>query len=283
MKFALSTLGLPGTPVDDVLRLAADSGFDGVELHSRPEGPVHPGTGTAERARITARSAEAGLTVLSVAAPVRAAGGDEDGPVIEELGEAVRLAADLGAPYVRVLPGGGALPGNAFPGGGAPPAEEADVVAARRLAAVAPEAADRGVRILLETRGSHPRGADVARITGLVGHRAVGVVWDPAHTRHAGEEPHETLPVLAPHLGYVRVKDSAPDGEAAAAGDAAPPPGGAAVPPLRAAVRALRSHGYDGWLCWEHEQQWHADAPGPGPLAAAARNRLAELADGPAA
>ncbi|MFE1781190.1 sugar phosphate isomerase/epimerase family protein [Streptomyces sp. NPDC059506] len=274
MKFALSTLGLPGTPVDDVLRLAADSGFDGVELHSRPEGPVHPGTGAAERARITARSAEAGLTVLSVAAPVRAAGGDEDGPVIEELGEAVRLAADLGAPYVRVLPGG-ALPGDAFPGGalpgvGAPSAEEADVVAARRLAAVAPEAADRGVRILLETRGSHPRGADVARITGLVGHRAVGVVWDPAHTRHAGEEPHETLPVLAPHLGYVRVKDSAPDG------DAAPPP-------LRAAVRALRSHGYDGWLCWEHGEQSYADAPEPGRPAAAARNRLAALADGSAA
>lgn len=266
MKFALSTLGVPGMPLDDVLRLAAGSGFDGVELRCHPEDPVHPGIGAAERAGTAARFAEAGVAVLSVAAHVLVADGDEDDLVVEALGEAVRLAADLGAPYVRVLPGGGALR-----------AEEADAVAARRLAGAAPAAADRGVRILLETHDPHPRGADVARITGPVGHHSVGAVWDLAHTWHAGEEPYETLPVLAPHLGYVRIGDAAPEG------DAAQPPGGG-VPPVRAAVRALRSDGYDGWLCWEYgKKQRHADgAPGPDPLPSAARERLAALADGSA-
>lgn len=50
MKLAFSTLGVPGLPVADVVRLAAEHGYQGVELRTHPEEPVHPGLTPAERA-----------------------------------------------------------------------------------------------------------------------------------------------------------------------------------------------------------------------------------------
>ncbi|MFE4717661.1 sugar phosphate isomerase/epimerase, partial [Streptomyces sp. NPDC056728] len=50
MKLAFSTLGVPGLPLADVVRLADDHGYHGVELRAHPEEPVHPGLGLTERA-----------------------------------------------------------------------------------------------------------------------------------------------------------------------------------------------------------------------------------------
>ena len=45
MKLAFSTLGVPGLPLPDVLRLATTHGYHGVELRTHPEEPVHTGLG----------------------------------------------------------------------------------------------------------------------------------------------------------------------------------------------------------------------------------------------
>lgn len=201
MRYAFSTLGVPGMPVPEVLRLATGAGYQGVELRAHPEEPVHPLLGARERAAVRGQFADAGVEILAVAgyaqvAAARDAAGEEE--LAQELAELVRLAADLGAPYVRV-----------FPGGGDRPAAEADADAARRLAAVAPLAAERGVRVLMETHDSHGTGAAAARVLGLVGHRRVGALWDVLHSWLGGEEPVDTHAALAPHLGYVQVKDVA--------------------------------------------------------------------------
>lgn len=253
MKLAFSTLGVPGMPLHDVARLARTYGYDGVEVRAHPEEPVHPGISPAQRAAAAVGFAEAGVEILAVAgyAQVAAAGPDE--PVLAELDGLVRLAADLGAPYVRVFPGGGELP-----------APEADAVAARRLAAVAPLAADTGVRVLLETHDSHRRAQDAVRILGPVGHGNIGALWDVLHTWLGGEEPADSYPPLAPHLGYVQLKD------VASAEETSPLPLGSGVLPLGAFVGTLSRAGWDGWLCWEYEKRWHpqaADFPqlaGPG-------------------
>ncbi|GHF36165.1 hypothetical protein GCM10010218_17090 [Streptomyces mashuensis] len=253
MKLAFSTLGVPGLPVPDVARLATAHGYDGVELRAHPEEPLHPGTGPAERAAAVREFEAAGVSVLAVAGYARVAAAGPDEPVLDELAGLVRLAADLGAPYVRV-----------FPGGGSRPAAEADADAARRLGAVAPLAADAGVHVLLETHDSHRRAQDVVRVLGPVGHHHVGALWDVLHTWLGGEEPAVSFPALAPHLGYVQVKD------VASAEDTAPLPLGSGVLPLGACVGALSRSGWNGWLCWEYEKRWHphaADFPqlaGPG-------------------
>ena len=260
MRLAFSTLGVPTMPVDDVVRLAADHGYHGVELRASDEGPVHPGLASGERARVARQFADARVEVLTVAAYARVAAAGEDEPVLEAVREAVRLAADLGAPYVRV-----------FPGGGDQPADTADALAARRLAAVAQDADRAGVRVLLETHDSHRGGADVSRVLGRVGHRAAGAIWDVMHTWLAGEQPSTTYPELAPYLGYVQVKDIA------SAEDTTPLPLGDGVLPLAETVEVLSRADWDGWLCWEYEKRWYPQAAELTGLLGPAREHLTRL------
>ncbi|MEU6541873.1 sugar phosphate isomerase/epimerase family protein [Streptomyces sp. NPDC046859] len=261
MKLAFSTLGVPGLPLPDVLRLASAHGYHGVELRAHPEEPVHPGLGPGERADVAAEFKAAGVEPLGVAGYTRIAAPGDDGPVIEEVRTLVDLAHDIGAPYVRVLPG--ADPEQA--------PEATDAIAARRLGTAAEYAADSGVRVLLETHDSHRAAADAMRVLGLVGHRNVGALWDVMHTWLAGEQPAESYAALAPHLGYIQVKDIA------TADDTAPLPLGAGVLPLAECVEVLSRHGWDGWLCWEYEKRWHEDAAPLEGLLDTGRDHLSRL------
>jgi len=223
---------------------------------------VHPGLGPDERARVAAEFKAAGVEPLGLAGYTRVAAPGDDEPVLAEIRALLDLARDLGAPFVRVFPGADAV---------GRPSEEADAVAARRLGVAAELAADAGVRILLETHDSHRTGADAIRILGPVGHRHVGALWDVMHTWLGGEQPSETYAALAPHLGYVQVKDIA------SADDATPLPLGAGVLPVAEVVEVLSRHGWDGWLCWEYEKRWYESAaPLPG-LLGAGRDHLARL------
>ena len=105
MRLAFSTLGVPGLPVPEVLRLATDNGFHGVELRAHPEEPVHPGLGLTERVEVVERFRDAGIGILCVAGDPRVAESGEDEPVLTRLRALLELARDLGAPYVRVFPG----------------------------------------------------------------------------------------------------------------------------------------------------------------------------------
>ncbi|MGA4848958.1 sugar phosphate isomerase/epimerase family protein [Streptomyces sp. G5(2025)] len=244
MKFAFSTLGVPGLPIPDVLRLATDHGYQGVELRAHPEEPVHPGLGLVERADVAAEFKAAGVEILTVAGYARVAAPGDDEPVLDELNSLVGLARDLGAPFVRVFPGGGTDQDEA----------EADATAARRLGTAARYAADAGVRVLVETHDSHRTGADVTRVLGTVGHRQVGAVWDVMHTWRGGESPADTFAALSPYLGYVQVKDIA------SADDTTPLALGAGTLPLAECVGVLSAEGWDGWLCWEYEKRWYEQA-----------------------
>ncbi|HWU05835.1 MAG TPA: sugar phosphate isomerase/epimerase family protein [Streptomyces sp.] len=257
MKLAFSTLGVPGMPVADVVRLAAGNGYQGVELRAHPEEPVSPRLDPAGRAAVAEEFKRGGVEILAVAGYVKVAAEGEDEPVIAELAELVELARDLGAPYVRV-----------FPGGGEQDPADADAIAARRLGAAAPHAADMGVRILLETHDSHRAGADVARVVGTVGHGQIGAVWDVMHTWLAGEEPVASHAVLAPHLGYVQVKDIA------SAEDTTPLALGSGTLPLKACLDVLDQ---DSWVCWEYEKRWYAGAAELPEMLAAGREHLLRL------
>ncbi|WP_330175754.1 sugar phosphate isomerase/epimerase [Streptomyces sp. NBC_01498] len=261
MNLAFSTLGVPGLPIPEVAALAARTGYQGVELRAHPEEPVHTGLDARERASVVEEFARHGIRILTVAGYARVAAEDADEQSKgRELDDLVLLARDLGAPYVRV-----------FPGGGEQDPEAADATAARRLAAAAPLAAESGVRILLETHDSHRTGADAMRVLGLVGHPQVGAIWDVMHTWLGGERPVTSHASLSPHLGYVQVKDIA------SADDTTPLPLGAGVLPLGECVGLYAGDGDDGWLCWEYEKRWYPDAPDLPGLLTAGRAHLEEL------
>ncbi|MFJ5674980.1 sugar phosphate isomerase/epimerase family protein [Streptomyces sp. NPDC093097] len=263
VRTAFSTLGVPGMPVAEVVRLAVACGYQGVELRAHPEEPVHPGLGARERAAVRGRFAAAGVAVPAVAGYARVAaecaGAGAEAALAHELAELVLLAADLGAWYVRV-----------FPGGGGRPPERAEADAVRRLCAVAPLAAERGVRVLLETHDSHRTGAAAARIVAAVDHPHVGALWDVLHSWLGGETPTATRTALGRHLGYVQVKD------VASARELTPLPLGAGVLPLAEVVAALGPAG-GGWLCWEYEKRWYPEAAALPGLLRAGRAHLERL------
>ncbi|MFE7773011.1 sugar phosphate isomerase/epimerase family protein [Streptomyces sp. NPDC057445] len=241
MKLAFSTLGVPGMPVPEVAALAAATGYHGVELRADAEEPVHPGIGTRERAAVVAEFDRAGVEILTVAGYVRMAAAGDDEAVHQDLDGLLRLAKDLGAPYIRV-----------FPGGGDQDQDSADATAARRLAAAAETAADLGVRILLETHDSHRTGAAVSRVLGTVGHLHAGALWDVLYPWLEDEPPVATHAALSPFLGYVQVKD------VASPQDLTPLLLGSGVLPL---AECLALTGEDGWVCWEYEKRWHPEVP----------------------
>ncbi|MDF5752657.1 sugar phosphate isomerase/epimerase family protein [Spongiactinospora sp. TRM90649] len=236
--FAVSTLGMPGLGLDEVCRVAKNARCDGLELRAHPGTGVRAGMGHAALAKARGLLAWAGLTALSVAGYVKIAADAPDDEVLAALRADIGLAADLGARFLRVFPGGDG--------------ERDWEPAARRLRAVAPLARETGVRVLIETHDSHPTGVAVRRILDATGEpETTGAIWDVLHTWRHGETPAATYAALHGHLGYVQIKDAAPD--------LTPVPLGEGDVPLTEVRAALAEGGYDGWISLEWERAWHPE------------------------
>jgi sugar phosphate isomerase/epimerase len=239
-RAAFSTLGCAGWPLEDVVALARDEGWQGVELRAAPQEPVSVELTASERADVRRVLAEAGVTPLAVASYVEVDGPGADAEVLDELRAHVALAHDLGAPFVRIFPGG--------------PSQ--DGAAARRLATVGELLhAYPGVAVCLETHDSCARGADVARVLGAAGgDPQVRAIWDVQHPWLAGEPIEETARALAGRLGYVQICD------VTSLDDHTPCPLGSGVIPLDRFRDTLERIGYDGWVSLEWPSYWYPSA-----------------------
>lgn len=246
-RLAFSTLGCPEADLAEVLSLANRYRFDGVELRAQPGQPVHVGLSRAERQEAGGRLRDAGITPLSVASYVKVATPDaEDGDVIEDGIAHLQLAADLGADFLRVFPGGDLRPDDVA---------AQDQRASRRLAGLAAAAEDLGVTLALETHDSHGRAADVARILDHPGCDGVRVIWDVLHTWLGEETPAQSLAALGARMAYVQVKD-VPSRDTLT-----PVLMGTGVLPLVDVASQLNDNAYDGWVSWEYERAWHPEQP----------------------
>lgn len=266
-SLAFSTLGCPGLPLARVADLAVRHGFSGVELRAADGEPVHIGLDPSARRDAAAALAARRVLPLSVASYVRVAASgpgkeednDEDNDEDKEEDEEIvsagiahgRLAADLGAPFLRVFPGGPVRAGGAAHGRAG--TVDADRAAVRRLCGIRDGLADTGVTVALETHDSHPRGTDIARLLD----RCPGVmaIWDVLHTWRAGEPAAETLAAVGTRLAFVQVKD------VVSRADPTPLPPGDGALPLAEVAEALRAIDYRGWVSWEYERAWFPRQP----------------------
>ncbi|GAB1822329.1 sugar phosphate isomerase/epimerase family protein [Herbidospora sp. RD11066] len=177
MRFAISTLGLPGAPLSEAVDMAVRHGVEGLELRLHEDAPLD------------CDPREAGLEVVSLCGYIRIARPGPDEPVIAALREQLALADRFGALGVRVFPGGTDLD-----------------AAVRRLQAVAGET---HARVLVETHDDMATGAAVGALLDRFGRpEAAGVIWDILHPWRNGEAPADTLAALGPHLAYVQIKDA---------------------------------------------------------------------------
>jgi len=248
---------MPGAGLDEICRVLSDGGCGGVELGAGEGQPVHVGLTRSERTAVRRRLSEARLAPLAVSSYVKLCAPGDDDAIVDDVVAHADLAADLGAPGVRVFPGG--TGGHSGPMNGDTPGHKGpmsgdDERGRRRLAAAAEIAGRRGVRVFVETHDSHPRGADVVRL--VDGVEGAGVIWDFVHPWRSGEEPKATYDAVGPWLAYVQLKDAVPPLER-------PVPAliGSGAVPLDAIRAVLAEHGYDGWWSVEWEKAWFPDIP----------------------
>ncbi|PSL52732.1 sugar phosphate isomerase/epimerase [Saccharothrix carnea] len=244
-RFAVSTLGAPGVPLRDTARLAADHGCHGLEIRVHPDEEVHIGMSPAQADRCREQVADAGLEIACLAGYPKVCA---PGPVIPELRALIELAVRLGAPAIRVFPGG--------QGTGD------DGRAMDHIAAVLPDLRAANIRLLVETHDSHATGEAALRLVEpFHDPKHVAVLWDAVHPWRAGEPPPRTRAVLAEYLGYFQVKDVATD-------NPTPLPPGSGHVPLTDCAHALAD--WSGWVSLEWERAWYPDiAPLQTPLSAA--------------
>ena len=242
-RFAVSTLGMPGAPVREAARVAAEHGCHGLEIRAHPDEEVHIGLSGSRIDRVRGEIADQGLVVACLAGYAKVCAPGPDEPVIAELRALIDLAHRIGAPSVRVFPGGDRDPHD-------------------RIGAVLDDLRSAGVRLLVETHDFHPTGEAAVRLVEPFGEPdLVAVLWDVLHPWRHGEEPARTRKVLGEYLGYFQVKDADQTLTPVA-------PGEGSVP---LAECGERLRGWSGWVSLEWEKAWYPEiAPVDGPLDAAA-------------
>ena len=257
-RLTVSTLGTPGESLETVLGWLVDAGISAVELRLSAGEFTDPAVTARELTKLRGRLDDAGVAVSGIASYVRVASDANDEMVTGALAHAMRLAADLGAPVVRVFPGAPTAPAayDQIPKL-AEPTELVDERAARRLNAVAGIAEELGVHPVLETHDSHPRGEDIRRILQRVT-GPVGAIWDLMHPWRVGEPLERTWETLSPWIvnnrGGVQVKDAnLPE-------DATPLAIGDGTMPTQQFGNLLRSAAFEGTVCLEWERTWHPHA-----------------------
>ncbi len=245
MKIAFSTLGCPDFSWSEMTTMAKDLGFDGIEVR---------GLGAQINAAMATPFTEARLPetlkklrmlrleipCLSSDCCLKDANQAEENK--KELLSYIKLAENLGTPYIRVLADRDI----------APEGEVSDDEVIRQLLSVMPEAENAGVTLLIETNGVY---ADTDRLRSLlekIPSDFVGALWDLHHPyRIMDESPEKTIQNLGAYIKHVHIKDSVKteDGisyRMVGEGDL----------PLSEMLFALSSINYDGYVSLEWVKRW---------------------------
>lgn len=253
MRFAYSTLACPGRRLEEALELGALAGYEGVELRLVDGELIDPAMSAQDRRRVARTCGQAGLPVAAVDSSLRVAAAADPGATLAELGAFLELAAEWGAPVVRVF--GGELPGD--PGA----RQERLAAAARILERASDRAGELGIQVGVETHDAFLAAATVAELLALVQSRWIGAVWDSHHPCRAGETASDAYDALGSRLCLAQVKDAARTG-------AGPDSWrlvllGEGDVPVREVIRLLITGGYQEWVSVEWEKHWHPEIEEP--------------------
>lgn len=242
MKLSFSTLGCHEWEIDQIIEAARANGYDGVELRHYQGSldlPKIIGEFPGGPAEFRRRFARAGVEICCVDTSVVLSEPDTSVTDGEQL---MDLALALGAPYIRVF-GGDVQEGETR--------EECLKRAADKLSRLGKRAAQRGLRVLLETHDAFSSGAQVSELLDTVGEEGVGALWDLHHPYRMGESPAETARLIGGRSYHTHIKDSNKDGGYTLLGEG--------DVPLRELVGELHKVGYDGYISLEWERAWHPE------------------------
>ena len=248
MKVSFSTLACPDLSWDEITSMAADLGFDGIEIRGLGNDifAVHAQPFTDKELPATIEKLQSMLIEIpcfSTNCCLKFAEKKEEN--IAEITEYIKLASKVGTPYIRILADLSAAPNG----------DVDDDVVIGQLKELIPVAEAHGVTMLVETNGVY---SDTARLRQLLEHTAsdhVAALWDFHHpARFAGESAEQTITNLGAFIKYVHIKDSVMEnGEVKyrlmGEGDLA----------IDEMMLALRSINYEGFVSLEWVKRWAGD------------------------
>ena len=257
MKYSFMSFSCPKATFAEMLELARRFGYDGIEprIDAKHHHGVELKTKAQSRADIRRAAAEAGVAICCIATSSKFADPREAAQQVEVLRRAIDLAADVGAPRVRVF--GGKIPEGLS-------RDQAARHVAEALRSAADAAAARGVTICMETHDDWCDPTHVAAVMQQANHAAVAVNWDIMHpVRFAGWTMERAFEVLRPWIRHVHFHDGSKN-----PADRELRPVGQGDIDHRTAVRLLLTTAYEGYLSGEWIDWQPADVHLPRELAA---------------
>lgn len=252
IRTSFSTVACPTWTLERVARMAAELGFDGVELRTfgyDSRSFVCDPLMTSAR-KVASTFADLGVDLCGLASSISL-----DQPVRPHVvgrtflfdqeritRQATRLvdyASMVGAQTVRVF-------------GFEVPEGEKRITSTRliagRLGAIADHARHRGVTIVLENGGSFRTAEDLREIIDMVDSPLLGACYNNAVGHAAGDDYGKAIRTLGRRLKVARLKD---------VGEHGCVPMGTGDSDAKAFVDALVSYGhFDGWLNYEWDAAW---------------------------
>ncbi len=235
MKLSFSTNGWEAYSWNEWLDAAEDMKLHGVEVYAPQDSEALPGRGGPFHVYARAATVRA-LLDRRLSVPNLDSGVDlSDVRCVEDLRGLIALAADLRVPCVSACS-----------------AHDDEAAVREHIAALLPDAADKGVTLLVKTKHAY---ASTERLRDLMNCFAcdeLAVLWDMHETcRNGHETAAETIKNLGAYVRHVHLHDSGDDGAPALIGEG--------TLNLRALMEALSSINYDGFISLEWRPEWMED------------------------
>lgn len=205
MRYSLMSFSFPKLPLAEALAYAARLGYEGLEPRpgwNHAHG-IELATDVAGRARLKAMVKDSGMTLSALAPGCRFAIPAKLEKQLAEAAAYIDLAADVGAPRLRVF------------GGELDPSIERDTAiknVAEALKSLVPQARARGITLCMETHDSWTSPDHVVAVLERVNDPCVRAVWDIMHpVRTSGWTMRTAWERLRPWIDHVHVHDGSLD------------------------------------------------------------------------
>lgn len=247
MKLSYSTLACKDWEIEKVINFAVENNYAGVELRAK-EPHLSIDYNQEERKKIKELFSENKLEIPCITAYTRF--GYQDYSIrqdnIEQLKKIIDLAADIGADYIRTF---GPAPESTFS------LEEVIAWIRESFLEIDDYAAEKGVKVLLESHDELCQGKDLIKIFEGSGLKSCGLLWDVAHSVRAGEKMVETISYIKDYIYHIHIKDwielnNAEDHYVLL---------GAGELEINKLLRFLKDINYSGYLSLEWEKMWHPE------------------------
>jgi sugar phosphate isomerase/epimerase len=250
MKISFSTLACPDWSVQQIVQIAANCGYDGVELRF-VEGEdslwkLPAFTHDLSETKMLLNDHRLAIPCVDTSCRFHWVEEQERKRWIEEGQRMSDLAAELKSPGIRVF-------GDTIQ----PQADRASTKAwiAESIQTLAEKVEPRGIQVWLETHGDFSSSAATKAI--ITGTKAdnTGVIWDPVNSFIAeNEQPSDGAAALGSTIKHVHVKDVTRSSRCWTYNLP-----GTGQFPLNELLESLRVLQYDSFLSFEWEKKWHPE------------------------